>query len=139
MEHSPGIPQDIYQVFEKLLYSYSIAEFLSRDLGKVIGWCDLCGMKLNESKTMTVIVTMSRTMHPQSPSLTISGTVLKESDDHDILRVTFDSKITFENHLRSVSRAASQRLGILRHLELQTIHSLQLFASLYYIIFKRSQ
>ena len=28
--------------------------------------------------------------------------------------VTFDSKMTFEKHLRSVSRAAFQRLGILR-------------------------
>ena len=32
----------------------------------------------------------------------------------DILGVRFDSKLTFEKHLRSVSRAASQRLGILR-------------------------
>ena len=28
--------------------------------------------------------------------------------------MTFDSKITFEKHIRSISRAASQRLGILR-------------------------
>ena len=75
---------------------------------------DLWGMKLNASKTKTVIVSRSRTMHPQSPPLTIGGTVLKESDDLVILGVTFDSKITFEKHLRSVSRAASQRLGILR-------------------------
>ena len=40
--------------------------------------------------------------------------MLKESDDIVILGVTFDSKMTFEKHLRSVSRAASQRLGILR-------------------------
>ena len=53
-------------------------------------------------------------MHPQSLPLTIGGTVLKEPDDLVILRVTFDSKMTFEKHLRSVSRAASQRLGILR-------------------------
>ena len=52
--------------------------------------------------------------HPQSPPLTIGRTVLKESDDLVILEVTFDSKTTFEKHLRSVSRAASQRLGILR-------------------------
>ena len=32
----------------------------------------------------------------------------------DILGVTFDSKMTFEKQLRSVSNAASQRLGILR-------------------------
>ena len=53
-------------------------------------------------------------MRPQSPALTIGGTVLKESDDLVILGVTFDSKMTFETHLGSVSRAASQRFGILR-------------------------
>ena len=53
-------------------------------------------------------------MHPQSPPLTIGKTVLKESDDLVILGVAFDSKLTFEKHLRLVSRAASQRLGILR-------------------------
>ena len=53
-------------------------------------------------------------MHPQSPPLIIGGTVLRESDDLVILGATFDSKMTFEKHLRSVSRSASQRLGILR-------------------------
>ena len=76
-------------------------------------WCDLWGMKLNASKTKTMIVSRSCTMHPQSPALTIGGTVLKESDDL-ILGVTFDSKMTFEKHLCFVSRAASQWLGILR-------------------------
>ena len=64
---------------------------------------------------MTVpIVSRSRTIHPESPPLTIGGTVLKEPDDLVIWGVTFDSKMTFEKHLRLVSRAASQRLGILR-------------------------
>ena len=40
--------------------------------------------------------------------------MLKESDDLVILGVTFDSKMTFEKHLRSVSRTTSQSLGILR-------------------------
>ena len=59
-------------------------------------------------------------MRPQSPLLTIDGPLLsnKESDDLVnevvILGVTFDSKMTFEKHLCSVSRAASQRLCILR-------------------------
>ena len=61
-----------------------------------------------------MIVSRSRTMHPQSPPLPIDGIVLKESEDLDILGVTFDSKLTFEKLLHSVSRAASQRLGILR-------------------------
>ena len=53
-------------------------------------------------------------MHLQSPPLAIGGIVLKETDDLVILGVTFDSKMTFEKHLHSVSRAASQRLGIWR-------------------------
>ena len=92
----------------------TVAESVNRDLIRVNAWCDLLGMKLNASKTETMIVSRSRTMHIQSPPLTIDRTVLKESDDMDTLGVTFDSKLTFEKHLCSVSRAASQRLGILR-------------------------
>ena len=91
----------------------AVAESLILNRGRVSEWCDLWGMKLNASKTKTMIVSRSRTMNPQSPSLTIGGTVLKESDDLVILGVTFDSKMTFEKHLRSVYRADSQRLGIL--------------------------
>ena len=67
-------------------------------------------MKLNASKSKTMMVSKSRTW--RSP--TIGGTALKESDDLVILGVTFDYKLTFEKHLRLVSKAASQRLGMLR-------------------------
>ena len=40
--------------------------------------------------------------------------MLKESDDLVKLGVTIDSKVTDEKHLSSVSRVASQRLGILK-------------------------
>ena len=36
-------------------------------------------------------------MHPQSPPLTIGETVLKESDDLDLLGVTFDFKMTLRS------------------------------------------
>ena len=88
----------------------TVAESPSRDLVKVSEWRKLWKMKLNASKTKTMIVSRSCTMHPQSPALT----VLKESNDLVILGVTFDSRRFFEKHLCSVSRAASQWLGILR-------------------------
>ena len=91
------------------------AESLIRDLGRVSERCYLRGIKLDASKTKTMIVSRSRTTHPQFHLLTIGGTALTGSDDLVILGVTFDSKMTFEKHLRTVSRAASQRLGILRN------------------------
>ena len=71
-------------------------------------------MKLNASKTKTMIVSRSRTVHAQVTPLTLDGIVLKESADLALLGVTCDAKMTFEKHLRSVSSAAAQRLGIMR-------------------------
>ena len=71
-------------------------------------------MKLNASKTKTMVVSRSHTIHPQLSPLTLYGTVLKDSANLVILGVTFAAKMTFEKHLRSVSSAAAQRLGIMR-------------------------
>ena len=81
------------------------------------------GGKLNKERKSTNIGTYNikclgslEVTHNASPVTAINywRTVLKESEDLVILGVTFDSKMTFEKHLRSVSRAASQRLCILR-------------------------
>ena len=46
----------------------SVAESLIRNLGMVIEWYDLLGMKLNESTTKNyMIVSRSRTMHSSDP------------------------------------------------------------------------
>ena len=56
----------------------AVAESLIHDLSRVSEWYDFWGMKLNASKTKTMIVLRSCTMHPQSPPLTIGRTVLKD-------------------------------------------------------------
>ena len=55
----------------------TVAESLNRDLVRVNAWCDFWGMKLNARNIKNMIVYISRTMHPQSPPLTIDGTVLR--------------------------------------------------------------
>ena len=47
----------------------AVAGSLMSDIGRVSEWCDLWLMKLNSSKTKTMIVSRSRTMHPQSPPI----------------------------------------------------------------------
>ena len=93
-------------------FGVTVAESPNRDLGKVSELDDICWVKLNASKTKTMIVCRSRTIHHLSPNLTIGDPVLKECDDLAILGVAFVSKMTFEKHLRSVSWASSQMLGI---------------------------
>ena len=89
----------------------AVSESTNRDLYRVSVWCNLWGMKLNTSKTITMIVS---TVHHQLTLLSFDGTLLKESANLVILGVTFDAKMTFEKHLCSGSSAAAQRLGIIR-------------------------
>ena len=44
-----------------------VEKLMNRDLGKVSKWCDNLGMKLNESKTKTIIVSRPGAMHLLSP------------------------------------------------------------------------
>ena len=93
---------------------YVISDSLNRDLAKISEWCKLWGMKMNPSKTQSMIVSRSRTLQPQHPDLFIDNVPLTTSDSFKILGVTFDSKFTFESHLRSVSSMIAQKLGLLR-------------------------
>ena len=43
----------------------AVSESTNRDLNRVSVWCNLWGMKLNDSKTKTMIVSRSRTVHLQ--------------------------------------------------------------------------
>ena len=108
------------------LIRVAVAEFPIHDLVRVSEWCDVWGMKLYVSKIAQCI--------PSHPHLTIGRTTLKESEDLYILGVTFDSKIIFEKHLRWVSRAASQRLGILRK-SWRVFHDRYLFMRCFWVFF----
>ena len=58
---------------------------MNRDLYRVSVWCNMWGTRQNVSKTKTMIVSRSCTVHPQLTPLTLDGTVLKESADLIIL------------------------------------------------------
>ena len=71
--------------------------------------CDLWGMKLNANKTKTMIVSRSRTMHPQSSPLTIDGTVLKECGDLEFW-IYCEWHLILSWHLRSIFARSPEQL-----------------------------
>ena len=90
-----------------------VAESLDRDLSKISTWCNLWSMRLNPNKTQSMIVSRSRTVFPH-PDLLIGSTFLNSCDSFKILGVMFDSKFTFERHIRSISSSVAQKIGLLR-------------------------
>ena len=72
---------ELFSMVENKLYGYAddstlvavvpspgeraaVSESMNSDLNRVSVWCNLWGMKLNISKTKTMIVSRSRAMHP---------------------------------------------------------------------------
>ena len=91
-----------------------VASSLNRDLERISQWCSRWGMKLNSSKTKTLLVSRSRTDEPPHPPLCVGNTLLAESEYLTVLGVTYDSHLTFEKHLSNVSANAARKLGIVR-------------------------
>ena len=91
-----------------------VAHSLNRDLERIRLWCNRWGMKLNSSKTKTLVISRSRTNEPPHPSLCIGNDVLADSEFLTILGVTYDPRLTFEKHLSNVSANAARKLGVVR-------------------------
>ena len=56
----------------------AVTESLNRDVTRFSMWSGLCGINVNASKTKTMIVSRSRTIHRQSTTLILDGTLLTE-------------------------------------------------------------
>ena len=70
-------------------------------------------MILNPNKTKALVVSRSRIVSLPHGDLVLSGVSIRTSPYLDILGVKFDSKLTFEDHVRSIVSRVSQRIGIL--------------------------
>ena len=92
----------------------SVADSLNRDLRKIQSWCVTWGMKLNPSKTHSIIVSRSKTPLPPHPRLSLCGTPLEVSSSLKLLGVVLDDKLSFEKHLRSVASSVAQKTGLIR-------------------------
>ena len=53
-------------------------------------------------------------MNPPHGDLVLSGVSIYDSPNLDILGVKFDSRLTFEDHVRGIVSSVSQRIDILR-------------------------
>ena len=71
-------------------------------------------MILNPNKTNALVGSRSRTVNPPHGDLVLSWVSICASPNLDILGVKFESKLTFEDHVRGIVSHVSQRIDILR-------------------------
>ena len=91
-----------------------VADSMNRDLHKIQLWCEQWGMKLNPSKTQSIVVSRSRTTFPLHPDLSVCDHIIPVAPYLKLLGITLDDKLTFERHIRTLSSSLAQKGGILR-------------------------
>ena len=67
---------------------------------------------MNPNKTKALVVSRSRTVNPPHFDLVLSGVSISASPNLDILGVKFDSRLTFEYHVRGIVSRVFQRICI---------------------------
>lgn len=104
----------LYAPISSPLNRAEVADNLRKDVLTIIGWCNQWGMKLNPTKTHSLIISRSRTSIPAHPNIIVNGVTINDSTSLKLLGITFDDKLTFENHLRTVASSTAQKVGLLR-------------------------
>ena len=117
---------EMFELVENRLYAYAddstllpvvrqpadrpaVAATLNKDLARIHEWCNHWCMILKPNKTKALVVSRSRTVNPPHCDLVLSGVSICPSPNLDILGVKFDSRLTFEDHVRGiVSRVSSK-------------------------------
>ena len=95
----------------------AVAASLNTDLARIREWCNHLCVILNPNKSKVLVVSRSRSVSPPNGDLVLSMVSIRASPNLDILGVKFDSKLTFENHVRGIVSSGSPRIAIFRLVE----------------------
>lgn len=86
---------------------------LQLTINKLIKWADQNGFRFSTQKTVTVLFSQKRRLHPD-PVLKINNSLLPLRQEHQFLGLMFDSKLSFIPHMTNIKRKANKALNILK-------------------------
>ena len=87
----------------------SILKSLEEDASLLSLWFKNNYMKMNEDKSQLLICGSKG----EDVSVSISGSLIQESDEEKLLGLTLDRKLNFKNHVSNLCKNASQKLHAL--------------------------
>ena len=89
----------------------SISENLKHDTKTILKWCRINSVKANPEKFQFMILGKKQC---NKVKLIINSIVINESDAVELLRITIDNILTFNEHINNLCSNASYKLYALR-------------------------
>ena len=109
---------------------------MEAELETITGWLKDSGLKVNESKTE---VCLFHRMDCQPIIIKVNNSPIKSKNSMNVLGVTFDSKLTWSEHINNCTKKAKRALHAIKLIrpnftpdELKTIITSNFFSILYY-------
>lgn len=104
---------------------------LQMDIETIVNWCRNNNLQINISKCNVISFTRKREVSLQYFNYNIRGNTLNRVCAIKDLGVTFDSKLTFENHVNNITSKAYRMLGFISR-SLNHFKQLQTYKLLYF-------
>ena len=90
------------------------AEYLQRDLDKLVRWCAKWRIKLNPEKTKVIMFSKSPPGIKAEPALSLYDELLSYYPHIKFLGITFDNRMTFTKHFEEILERCNQKFHRLR-------------------------
>jgi len=93
----------------------SLQTELNDNLGKIANWFSANKLTLNIKKTKFMVFGNNHNLHKfENISLKYNDDVVERVDSFKYLGVTFDPKLTWNNHVNNICSTVSKRIGVIR-------------------------
>jgi len=92
----------------------TICAALQTQIDKISEWCELWGFKLNDTKTVAMLFTKNSYASKTQLPLTLNGKPLETVQNVKFLGLTFDQRLTWDQHITTVVNKCKQKVNLLR-------------------------
>ena len=103
----------VYSMIQAITDINTSTESLQQSVQALEEWGERWRITFEPTKSQCMRVSTQRAQWP-IPHQTIDGNILQNSDSIKLLGVTFDTHLSYRNHLRAVALRANQRIGFFR-------------------------
>jgi hypothetical protein len=102
----------LMDVIDNYIVSYAK---LNRDLNRLSNWASKWMVTFNANKTVYLQVTRKHNPAPK-PILRLNGVIINEAETHKHLGLTFNSSLTWTDHINQLVSKASRCIGLLKRI-----------------------
>ena len=84
------------------------------EINKIVNWADMWKMKINTSKTKSMVVSTAQADRSWDPEVTADGDKIKPVPDYPFLGVSIGNDLQFKKHIDNMVDKGKKRVNVIK-------------------------